>query len=205
MNNEVTFQAKSHTYTVDGKRIPSVSQILEPLQDFSNVDPITLMAAQEFGRGVHSMTALWDQGTLDEEDLDIGLIPYLQGWRKFLKQTECEIYEVELAVHHEKYGYAGRLDRLVYLKRGRRRVCAILDIKTGEAQNPVTGVQLAGYHAAYTSSRKVPPRPIYRVGVRLLASGDYRLDWWESKLDWPTFLALLQITNWRRVNGISER
>ncbi|MBT9143619.1 MAG: hypothetical protein DDT29_02027 [Dehalococcoidia bacterium] len=205
MNSEVTFQSEGHTYAVDGKRIPSVTQIIEPLQDFSKVDPITLRAAQEFGNEVHAMTALWDQGTLDEEDLDIGLIPYLQGWKKFLKQTECEVYEIELAVHHEKHGYAGRMDRVAYLKRGRRKICAILDIKTGEAKNPVTGVQLAGYHAAYISSRKVrPPYSIYRIGVRLLASGDYRLDWWEDKSDWPTFLALLQITNWRRANGMNK-
>ncbi len=108
-----------------------------------------------------------------------------------------------MMVHHKKYSYAGRLDRLVYLKRGRRMAYAILDIKTGEVKNPVTGIQLAGYHAAYNDSRKV--KPPYRIGVRLLASGEYRLDWWEDKSDWPTFLALLQIMNWRRANEISER
>ncbi|MBT9143818.1 MAG: hypothetical protein DDT29_02230 [Dehalococcoidia bacterium] len=200
-----TMSTQGHTHTVNGKHILSVTQIVEPLQDFLKIDPDTLRAAQEFDKEVHSMTVLWDQETLNEEDLSIELIPYLQGWKKFLRQVKCKICGIETMVHHKKYSYAGRLDRLVYLKRGRRMVYAILDIKTGENRNPTTGVQLAGCHAAYNASWETKPSySVHRIGVRLLASGDYELDWWEDESDWPTFLALLQIANWRIKNGINE-
>lgn len=196
----LTFNPLTHEYRLDGRHLPSVTQILTPLYDFSRVDPGTLQAAAEFGKQVHAALALWDHEELDTDDLDTPLISYLDAWRKFLRETGFEVSDIEREVAFPKYGYAGRLDRIGWIKYKNQICRVVIDIKTGATINPVVGIQLAAYQAAYNSDLPgicTKEKITHRASVRVSQSGKYNLDWWEDKGDWNTFLALLQITNWR--------
>lgn len=77
------FDSSSHTYRVGGVVVPSVTQILSPLVDFSMVTPDVLAAKAAIGTAVHLACELYDMDDLIEYDLDPVLVPYFEGWKKF--------------------------------------------------------------------------------------------------------------------------
>jgi hypothetical protein len=81
----VTLDERSHTYLVDGKPTPSVTQVLPSHWHF--VDPDELRIAGERGRHVHLACELHCKGELDEASLDPELVPYLDGWKNFISDT----------------------------------------------------------------------------------------------------------------------
>jgi hypothetical protein len=139
---QVLFEESTHTYSVDGTVWPSVTSILNPLMELDGIPRATLEAAAAFGRHVHLATDLWDRGILDESDLDEPLRPYLEGWKKFLRDTGAVVLETERLVSHPTLKIAGRLDKLIGgLVKGR----SILDIKTSLNVHWTVALQTAAY------------------------------------------------------------
>ena len=62
-----TFDPIEHIYRFDGQRVPSVTQILEPLIDYSGVPNGVLQYAADRGTAVHLATEFYDDGDLDED------------------------------------------------------------------------------------------------------------------------------------------
>ena len=85
----LTFEPEGHRYMLDGKRVMSLTQILEAagLVDYSMVKPDVLAAKAALGTKVHEYTLWNDQGELDMDDLK----PYtkywtrVEGWRQFVQ------------------------------------------------------------------------------------------------------------------------
>ena len=206
----LTFKEELHEYRWDDSRVPNVTTIIKPLRNMGYIEPETLRRNREFGKAVHLMTELYDREELDEVTLDDVLKPYLEGYKLFLEREGFVIESIEEMVYSKKYRYAGKLDRIGLLQKGKGKlkkwVWAVVDYKTGAIATPDIGVQLAAYqNAALEQTTRVwaePPR--HRASVRILPY-DYRLDWWEDKADWQTFLACLQLKNWRIKNGITEQ
>ncbi|OGP65007.1 MAG: hypothetical protein A3K22_02185 [Deltaproteobacteria bacterium RBG_16_42_7] len=71
----------THTYTLNGEPIVSVSQVISPLSDFSSIDPDVMKRAKDYGTAVHRMVELYIGGDLDEEALDSGLKGPLEAFR----------------------------------------------------------------------------------------------------------------------------
>lgn len=83
----LTFAAETHEYRVNGRLVPSVTQILEAvgLIDYSHIPWPTRQMALERGRAVHEAIALDLAGDLDEESADeIGILGYIQAARAAL-------------------------------------------------------------------------------------------------------------------------
>ena len=187
---KLEFDEAKHEYRLEGALLPGVTQILKPLQDFSAVPEDILERSANFGTAVHLATALWDQNDLDLDSLDPALVPYLEAWKRFRDDTKVAFEAIEAQVVSEKYRYAGTLDRIGFLN-GKPTV---IDIKTG-LTNPTIGVQLAGYLVAWNEAHVL--KTTRRASVSLRKDGSYRLDFWDDKSDWATFLSLLQIHNWQ--------
>ena len=143
-NPRLEFEPIEHKYSLvyqDGaiERIPSVSEIIEPLVDYSMVDKATMARACEFGTNVHKSIELWLKGTLDIDKLDDGLKKPLEGFRKWLWSTyqnaKCQS---EVRMHHEPLGYAGTIDLIVGDD-------TIIDIKTRKYNRVVDPVRLGAY------------------------------------------------------------
>lgn len=191
----LTFDPVKHEYRDGARVIPSVTQILQPLSNFDFVDPDVLAAAQAFGTAVHMACELDDNGTLDEAALDPELLPYLQGWRKFVAEHNCRWEAIELRVYHQDMGYAGTLDRVGYVDGDR----GLLDIKSGTRLFPSTGPQTAAYAQAYAP---LSARSFKRFAVRLFPDG-YELKQYSSPTDWATFASLITLQTFCKHHSIT--
>src|SRR5690348_16409857 len=85
--DELLFEPDNHVYTVNGIVVPSVTQILEPLVDFSKIPAAVLEYAKLRGEAVHLACELYDQNDLDIDNLDTVIVPYLEAWIKFKADT----------------------------------------------------------------------------------------------------------------------
>lgn len=183
MAEALQFDQASHAYTLGGRKLPSVTQVLSILDQYEGVPLAALEAAREFGTHVHLAVEIDIAGTLDEAALDPALAPYLAGWRKFRRETGAEILASEIRIHDPVLGYAGTADVLAVLRGARTTI----DIKSGQVPRTV-GPQTAAY-AKPLESRA-------RCCLQLLPN-DYRLHRLTNPADWSVFVSCLNVWNWR--------
>lgn len=197
MSEILQFDPAAHRYSVGGRHIPSVTQVLEPYMDFSRVPPDVLQRAADFGTAVHTATELDDLGDLDEESLDPALAPYLEGWRRFRSVTGFVPVAVEERLYCKIHGFAvaGTLDRVGDLKGAR----TLVDIKSSAGVYPSVALQTAAYAEAYRASTGL--RIKHRFAVRLDDSGGFEVVEFKDRSDLSVFLSMLTVHNWRLKNG----
>lgn len=185
MADELTFDGFLHEYRFAGVRVPSVTQVLDPLLELWRVPAPVLQAAAAFGTNVHLACHLWNLGQLDPASLDAPLVPYLTGWQRFVAATGFRLSMSEPKVYHAKLRYAGGPDVVGVLPRkGRTDQLALIDLKSGLVPFTV-GPQTAAYAAALEEqfdlkvARRVcvqltAEEPFYRV-VPLTDPGDFSM------------------------------
>lgn len=184
----LTFEPESHTYRLEGKVIPSVTQILTS-EGFIDGSWFTEYS-RDRGTKVHRAIELYDDGDLDEERLDPVLRPYLEAWKRFKAHASVSVLRSEIQLASEAYQFAGTVDKTALLG----GMKAVLDIKTGEVQ-PWTGLQLAAYQLLLAETMP-------RIAVQLKADGNYMLHEFKDRADRNVFLAALTVHQWkRRANG----
>jgi len=150
------FATEEHEYTVNGKPVPSVTQIIRGAGLLSS---FYKPSGASRGTAVHHALEVADMfGETWEswlEDLDDELKPYADAYRKFRKESLFDIISIEERILAESDGmiYAGTFDRLA---RFGEAVC-LIDIKTGKPE-AWHGAQLW----AYAQSPAIPE------GVRLV-------------------------------------
>lgn len=206
--DDFKFNPETHTYTLNGERLAGVSSILRyaGFNDMSMIRQDVLERAQEFGNAIHLACEYLDKETLDEEKLDPNLIPYLQGWKKFKKEYQVKIIDIEKIVYSEKWKCAGCLDRVVDMKWKNNNIVALLDIKSTTTMNPAIALQSAAYKLMWNEMmwEKEEQEGDYiqqRLGVQLIPN-DYKIVPYDDKTDERVFLACLQIRNWKKNRGI---
>jgi hypothetical protein len=182
-------------YVVDSYRYVSVTEVLSlsGWARYDKVDPVVLSRAAERGSLVHDATEEVDDGTFNVEEFREDLIPYIDGYEKFMREHEYEVLESEIVVFNHKYKYAGQLDRICMLD-GKK---TLLDIKTSAQRKPEWGLQLAGYEMAY--GEELERRVALRVGL-----GFYEIDNYNNDNDYPRFLEAVKIVNDQRNAGVIE-
>lgn len=195
MDIELNFDPDTHTYKVGNVVMPSVTTLLQPLYDFRFVNPETLQRAADFGTAVHRVCELYDLDDLVMDSVDRAISPYLRAWQQFLSEMSVKIIEVEKRYHHTALGYAGTLDRIL-LVNGRP---SLTDIKTVSALSPAVGIQLAGYQGLLSANTSY--KTISRAAVQLCGDGSYKYRTYADAMDWPAFLSLLTLNNWRTKNA----
>ena len=184
----LTFDESSHEYRMHGKVVPSVTQILGVLSDFSGVPEHILESARDRGTATHIACHLDDRGILDKESLSDEIIPRLSAWRKFKMDYPFEVIQSETPVYHPIYGYAGTPDRGIILADTLDEV--VVDIKTGPISSPI-GMQIAAYKDAMVNNNVIS-RDAQRWSVHLGADGKYKIKKWEDASDFTDFLAVLR-------------
>jgi hypothetical protein len=187
----VHFDPETHTYTLNGERLPSITQILKG-EGFIDTAFFT-----EYGRDrgsiVHRITHWHDTGELDPESVDPALEGYLSAWRKFRAESGFKPYIIEQPMASEVYRFAGTPDRIGVMDGDD----AIPEIKTGEVQ-PWTGLQTAAQEILYGKRAK-------RYAVRLTEDGKYKLIPFTDRNDRGVFLAAVSCFWWKRANMKGER
>jgi hypothetical protein len=178
------FEPVAHRYALDGRPLPSVTQILDPLLDWTGVPRAILDAARLFGQQVHAACDLYDNGVLDWQSLDPHLAAYVRGWQKFLQESAASVVISEYRVFDARLGYAGTLDAVVDWK----GVLWLIDRKSG-AVPPTTGPQTAAYANALRSMGSGFAST--KRGVVALQPDGYKFTKLDRAGDWNLFLSAL--------------
>lgn len=194
MNNRFRFDEDTHTYYLDGLKIPGYSEIAKAtgLVDFSGVRKDILRAASNFGTAVHSMCELWDKGVLNVKKLDPNLKPYLEGYRKFLLKYEPDLYPewIEQPTYSPKWRFGVTPDRLATI----RRKLTTYEIKATASIHKSVAIQTAAQALAIEG--RIGVKIKQRMCVRLVPD-DFEVKIYNSVMDEAVFVSALNIFNFK--------
>lgn len=170
---DFTFDPDTHLYTLRGRPILSVSQVLRLAgvdKGFDNAHPVAQRNAKAAARRykrVHRATELVEEQDLDWDCLEQSEAWRVLAWASFLREEQWTTLHRELigVAYTNGLPYGFTIDR-VGIFRERKTV---VDIKCGSKREEWWGVQLAAYERGYG------PEEMDRINVRLLGDGRYKI------------------------------
>jgi hypothetical protein len=181
-----TYDDTTHTYFIDGIKVPSVTQVLRA-GGVATEQYMDRFAADR-GSAVHLACSMHLNGDLDPASLDYRLVPYVSAFKRFVAISKWQPIHTEKIVYSTQYGYAGRID--LYGKLNGHY--ALIDIKTGSIPAWV-GVQLSAYILAGLWCEVIAGQYCKRYSLLLTNKDTFRLV--ESTgNDLPVFLSALEKT-----------
>src|SRR3990167_1854836 len=113
---EFVFKPESHSYWLGDKQLPSVTQIISPLVDYSKCPQGKLERKRDLGIAFHEAIRLYLNHDLDEESLDEQLVIPMRQFVEWWTEDEFKglpspvLIAVEKPFYHEKLKYAGTPD-----------------------------------------------------------------------------------------------
>jgi hypothetical protein len=185
------FDQPSHTYRLDGRPVPSVTQVLAPLTDYSGVPADVLETARIRGQWVHDAIHRHCRGVLEPDALGADVRPYFDQYLRFMDESGFVPIASEVRVASKKYGYAGTLDLMGHFKAE-----TLLDIKATADLPDAVGPQTAMYAQGYAETFG---RTVKRRACLHLFPDRYRVEPLTSDLDWTVALSCLNV--WRYKNA----
>jgi hypothetical protein len=188
------FDKSLHEYTLNGKRVPSVTQVLGSLESLEGIPSGVLEHARQRGQRVHEAMALLVRDDLDWSSLDPELVPYVMGGKRFLDESGAVVIASELRMACSKIRCAGTLDLLIEWKNAE----GIVDFKATAAVPRTVGPQTAAYDRLYQSMFGGRARKRYCVQLK---PGDYSVHALTDPTDWSVFQSALNIHHWRQKNA----
>ena len=200
----IEFNEEKHIYTVDGKRVPSVTDICNPItaDHYGEINSAILEMASRRGTAVHEATAFIDLGEMPEEDPELD--GYINAYLDFLLDFKPKWEYIEWIGYNETLNYCGTVDRA-----GRvGNEYWVLDIKTTASPTKenyiATCCQTRAYSLMIEASHLCKRKILY-----LKKDGSYRLVDCEEKeteleLDsYYLFVELCKVKNY--IGYIKER
>lgn len=195
------FVDATHTYTIDGVRVPSVTQILKPLYSFDGIPAAVLNAKAALGTAVHRACELLDNDDLDEESDEgrAALLPlagYLNAYKAFKRDKKLVILANEKRLYHPVHRYAGQIDRSYAMDGSVWDV----DLKSTVSMSPIVALQTAAYTEMLTANgRKTNAK---RGALQLFPTGKYKLHEFSDSHDFSVFLSLLTVQRFKERNAL---
>jgi len=108
-SRDVTFEEEGHIYTLpDGSHPPSITEILKA-EGFVDTTFYDEWSRQK-GKYVHLAIKYYLAEELDESQLDPEIVPYLNAFKMFLKDSRFEPVSVEVPGYCTTLRYAGTPD-----------------------------------------------------------------------------------------------
>ena len=151
----LTFDPIAHAYTLDGRPVPSVTQVLADVVPGWRASDWCLQR----GRAVHACAAMIARGHEFTNDPQID--GQVAACRRFFAEIRPTVALVETPVASDLYRYAGTLDLLVEWPGNRGLV--LVDFKS--TLTPAVPYQLAGYCEALRARHEVKLVNLPRVSV----------------------------------------
>ena len=197
----IDFDEEKHEYTVDGTKVPGVTEILEALtaKHYGEISKEVLQQAKDRGTAVHAACEDLDYG-FEVEYIPAEWVGYVNAYAAFLNDYRPKWHGIEEMVYNPEQQYCGRVDRYGLID-GKM---AVLDIKTTTSptkQNYMAGAcQTVAYGKALVGVKK-------GFLLYLQKSGGYRLvdtGEWAEKHDfnaekvWDLCLELYNETEGRK-------
>lgn len=185
---KVDFEEERHLYTLGGFKLPSVTQIMEPLSLllYKDVPTGTLGEAADRGTRAHEQVShIVDYGVVECDD---DTEPYIKAFQDFNATFQPHWIASEFRTYHKHLHYAGTIDLIAEAEDG---AVDVMDIKTtAQFHSVMLSVQLAAYAEALVS-HGVKVRNLY--GLQLLKDGRYRFEQIDG--NYKLFLHCLAIYN----------
>lgn len=194
----LTFDAEKHAYALDGKPIPSVTQVIRDAGLMGDTSWYT-EGGRTRGSYVAQMIALYEEGTLDVAALDPELQAYLAQYIRFKGEAPFVVGLCERQVYDPIYRYAGTLDLMGSYARG-QSVQTIIDVKLGQACD-WHSVQLMAYRRCVRMSPAMSGATLECANL-YLSPESYKLVPRKDTNDEKIFLAALAVVNWKRSHGL---
>ena len=181
----IEFDPELHAYTINGKRYPSVTQLMKPMSAlvYGDVDPVALHEAADRGTRAHEQISNFVQYGLWESDEDTE--PYVESFKRFLKLYRPVWVASEHMVVHHTMGYVGTADLIGYVDGDTTADgLDLVDLKCTAAWHPVLLAAQTSAYAEALRSAGVKIRATY--GLQLLRDGNFRFE--RLKDGYKTFL-----------------
>jgi len=180
-----SFDPATHTYEINGRRVPNVTQVLGDLIPGWHAADWYL----ERGRAVHAAAAFIAHGI--EFDADPQIEGQVRALRRFFAEVKPQVLEVEKSVFHSGYGYAGTCDMVAIFK----KAAVVVDWKASISVS--APYQVAGYALALNLD--------HGCAVEIRDDGTYRMSpIWDLRRYKQGWLALLTAYGIRRNCGIKQ-
>ena len=179
--DSVRFDKEKHVYMIDGKKLPSVTEIINSViqRDFY---------ADEFqmhkGSMIHLALKLYLQGKLDENSIDERIKCRVEAGKKAIKELELRPpYVIEKHLFHKLYQYAGTPDLLT-------EDGILIDWKSSHNKSVIG--QLGGYYLLLKENKFY----VYRLyEIVLDDNGNYVVNAYQEKQCKRIFLNCLSLFN----------
>jgi hypothetical protein len=198
MTKQLRFDEPSHTYWLGERRLPSVSEVIAPVQSFEGIPEAVLARKSAIGKAAHLACQFIDEGDdVDPESLDPVVAPYVEGWRRFIAENKPEFHVIEEQMFDEALGYAGTPDRVAIMHGSEW----VLDIKTVVTISQATALQTVAYRKLVAPKAKTREPLIKRGAIQLTPDGRYKLHEFKEQSDWAIFQSLLNVKNWMLAHG----
>ena len=187
----LTFEDESHVYTLHGLQLPSVTQIMKPLNAmiYNGVpDQLMFVAANRGTRAHEQVEAIVKYGIVEtDEDTD----PYVNAFRDFQEMYMPTWIGSEYKTYHKNFRYAGTIDLIGYVAPDDGNGVDVVDLKTTASWHPILlGTQLSAYAEAL-KSQGIAVRNIY--GLQVTKYRKFRFE--RLNDEFKTFLHCLGIYN----------
>ena len=156
-----TFDDNTHSYTIDGRKVPSVTQIINSFIIPRACDPWYLQRGSA-NHACYAMIALGKEFECAPE-----CEPFVRGCRKFFAEVKPEVVDVERIMFSKRYLFGGTLDLLAVIN----GCLMIVDYKGSITES--LEYQLGSYSLLYEELKGKKIR--YGVGVRIKEDGKYSM------------------------------
>lgn len=192
------FREEDHTYWLGERRLPSVSEVLAPVQNFDGIPESVLERKSAIGKAAHLACQIIDEGDdVDPDSLDPVVEPYVDAWRLFVAENKPSFEIIERQLFDETLGYAGTPDRYGSMHGAKW----VLDLKTVVTISQATALQTVAYRKLIAPCVNEREPLIKRGAVQLMPNGRYKLHEFKDTADWAVFQSLLNIKHWSLRNG----
>jgi len=185
-----SFDPDKHIYMLDGRAIPSVTQVLHGV--FGDQAWYNTWSADK-GTAIHRAINYYLENRLDVGSIDERITPNLDAFKKFQAETGYTYIEGEIQAYNRQLRFAGTID-LIMIDKSNNFILA--DLKNHI--EPKADLQIAGYSLLYTK-RKIKQYCI----IGLKDDGNYVLRWVsEIKPLQRTFISCLNVYGWKVKNKL---
>lgn len=188
MGQILTFDEATHTYRVDGRVVPSVTQIIKAVfpNVYANIPAAILDRKARLGTAVHKAVELWLGHSLDVDTLHEEVKPYLASWMQWWMSIDVETgWSTEQKLYSTS-GYAMTRDFFGVVD----GALTLIDWKITGTKVPTHDIQIAGYAHGGPTTPDV-------AGCLYLKSDGSKAEFVETSLTraLPNWLATLRVYN----------
>ena len=182
------YNEETRIHTLNGKVIPSVSQVVEPISfDYSKIKPSTLKGKQDLGVQFHKLVELYIRDDLGNESEFLEEVPALrlpfEAFKEYWIDVELKDASMTLAVEqsfcNSRLKYCGRPDQI--------KETSIIDWKLRPYDPICDPIRMAGYAGLVSD---FPKKKLTVVSFDL--KGNRKIHDTEKKGAWGMFRELLK-------------